>query len=123
MGGGKVRMRSAAMSDWTVLQRDRLPAYITWDRFLANQQRLEQNRFRPGTPGAARAGAALLTGLLACGVCGRRMHAGYRTKSKPYYVCMRRKLEGSNCCGLGAAAIDDLVGQQVLRASNRRPWN
>ena len=115
-GGGKVRMRSAAMSDWTVLQRDRLPAYITWDRFLANQQRLEQNRFRPGTPGAARSGAALLTGLLACGACGRRMHAGYRTKSKPYYVCMRRKLEGSSCCGLGAAAIDDLVGRQVLRA-------
>jgi hypothetical protein len=29
---------------------------------------------------------------------------------------MRRKLEGSSCCGLGAAAIDDLVGRQVLRA-------
>src|SRR5438132_9418687 len=29
---------------------------------------------------------------------------------------MRRKLEGSTCCGLGAAALDDLVGQQVLRA-------
>jgi hypothetical protein len=44
------------------------------------------------------------------------MHAGYRAKAKPYYECMRRKLEGSTCCGLGAAAIDDLVGQQVLRA-------
>jgi len=44
------------------------------------------------------------------------MHAGYRTKAKPYYECMRRKLEGSPCCGLGAAAVDDLVGQQVLRA-------
>jgi hypothetical protein len=29
---------------------------------------------------------------------------------------MRRKLEGSDCLGLGAAAIDDLVGRQVLRA-------
>jgi hypothetical protein len=29
---------------------------------------------------------------------------------------MRRKLEGSSCPGLGAAAIDDLVGQQVLQA-------
>jgi exonuclease VII large subunit len=44
------------------------------------------------------------------------MHAGYRTKAKPYYECMRKKLEGSDCCGLGAAAIDDLVGRQVLRA-------
>ena len=44
------------------------------------------------------------------------MHAGYRTKAKPYYECMRKKLEGSDCCGLGATAIDDFVGQQVLRA-------
>jgi exonuclease VII large subunit len=29
---------------------------------------------------------------------------------------MRRKLEGSSCCGLGAAALDDLVAQQVLQA-------
>jgi DNA invertase Pin-like site-specific DNA recombinase len=113
---GKIRMRSAPMSEWTVLQRDRLPAYITWEHYLVIQQRLEQNRFRPGTPGAPRAGGALLAGLLVCGACGRRMYAGYRTKAKPYYVCMRRKLEGSSCCGLGAAVIDDLVGRQVLRA-------
>src|SRR4051794_34848611 len=115
-GPGKVRMRVAAMSEWTALHKDRLPAYITWERFLANQRRLEQNRFRPGSPGAAREGSALLTGLLACGACGRRMHAGYRTKAKPYYVCMRRKLEGSDCRGLGAAAVDDLVARQVLLA-------
>ena len=115
-GSGKVRMRVAAMSEWTALHKDRLPAYITWERFLANQHRLEQNRFRPGTPGSPRVGEALLTGLMTCGSCGRRMHAGYRTKAKPYYVCMRRKLEGSDCCGLGAAAVDDLVARQVLLA-------
>ena len=116
LGPGKVRMRTAAMSEWTAFHKDRLPAYINWERFLANQQRLEQNRFRPGTPGSPRAGEALLTGLMTCGACGRRMHAGYRTKAKPYYVCMRRKLEGSGCCGLGAAAVDDLVARQVLLA-------
>jgi hypothetical protein len=115
-GAGKVRMRTAPMAEWLVLLRDRLPAYITWERYLANQQRLEQNRSRPGIPGAPRRRGVLLTGVLTCGACGRRMHAGYRTKSKPYYVCMRRKLEGSDCCGLGAAAIDDLVARQVLRA-------
>ena len=30
--------------------------------------------------------------------------------------CMRRKNEGSTCCGLEAGAVDDLVAQQVLRA-------
>jgi len=114
--GGKVRMRAAPMAEWRVLLRDRLPAYITWDRYLANQRRLEQNRYRPGTPGAPRGGVALLAGVLTCGACGRRMHAGYRSKSKPYYVRMRRKLEGSDCRGLGAASIDELVARQVLLA-------
>jgi DNA invertase Pin-like site-specific DNA recombinase len=114
--GGKVRLRCLPMAEWKVLQRNRLPAYITWERYLANQQRLLDNRSWPEAPGVPRVGLALLPGLLVCGACGRRMHAGYRSKAKPYYECMRRKLEGSDCCGLGAAAVDDLVSQQVLRA-------
>jgi DNA invertase Pin-like site-specific DNA recombinase len=114
--GGKVRMRYVPMSEWKVLKHDRYPAYITWERYLANQQRLLENCSWPDAPGVPRAGAALLPGLVVCGACGRRMHAGYRTKAKPYYVCMRRKLEGSDCCGLGAAPLDDLVSEQLLRA-------
>src|SRR4051812_39909245 len=37
-----------------VLIRDRLPAYITWDRFGANQERLDANQTRPDRPGAPR---------------------------------------------------------------------
>jgi hypothetical protein len=114
--GGKVRMRYVPMAEWKVLQRDRFPAYISWERYLANQQRLAENRSWPEAPGVPRAGAALLPGLLVCGACGRRMHAAYRSKARPYYECMRRKLEGSACCGLGAAAIDELLSQQVLQA-------
>jgi len=114
--GGKVRMQYVPLSEWKVLQRDRMPAYITWECYLANQQRLLANRSWPDTPGVPRAGVALLPGLLVCGACGRRMHAGYRSKAKPYYACMRRKLEGSACCGLGAAAVDGLVSEQLLRA-------
>ena len=114
--GGKVRMRTIPLAEWSVLKHDRFPAYITWDRYLANQKRLDQNRSRADTQGAPRAGEALLAGVLVCGDCGRRMHPSYRSKSKPYYVCMRAKLEGSGCRGLGAQAIDRLLGEQVLRA-------
>jgi DNA invertase Pin-like site-specific DNA recombinase len=112
----KAKMREVPMSQWKVLKRDRFPAYITWERYLANQERLLQNRSRPGSLGAPRAGKALLTGLMVCGGCGRRMHASYRSKSTAYYVCMRKRLEGSDCRGLASAAIDDLVTNQVLRA-------
>ena len=113
---GKLKMREMPMSEWIVLQQDRLPAYITWERYLANQQRLLQNGPRTGSPGVPRSGKALLTSLLVCGACGRRMYASYRSKSTAYYGCMRRKNEGSTCCGLEAGAVDDLVAQQVLRA-------
>jgi DNA invertase Pin-like site-specific DNA recombinase len=45
--GGKVRIQSVPMSEWKVLQRDRFPAYISWERYLANQQRLRENRSWP----------------------------------------------------------------------------
>ena len=47
--GHKARMREMPMSKWRVLHLDRLPAYITWDHYLANQERLLQNRYRPGS--------------------------------------------------------------------------
>jgi len=115
-GKRKIKMREVPMSEWMVLQPDRVPAYITWERYLANQQRLLQNQSRPDTPGVPRTGRALLTGLLVCGACGWRMCASYRSKSTAYYGCTRRKYESSNCCGLEAGAVDDLVVQQVLRA-------
>jgi DNA invertase Pin-like site-specific DNA recombinase len=112
--GGKIKMRTMPMSEWKVLLLDRLPAYITWERYLANQQRLIRNRTTSGSPGAPRTGVALLSGLLVCGACGRRMRVSYRSKSTAYYGCTRRHFEGSDCCGLSAGAIDDLVAQQVL---------
>ncbi len=115
-GDGKPKMREVPMSEWMVLERDRLPAYITWQRYEDNLRRLDQNSQRPGSLGAPRTGKALLTSLLVCGACGRRMYASYRSKLTAYYGCMRRKNEGSTCCGLEAGAVDDLVVQQVLRA-------
>jgi DNA invertase Pin-like site-specific DNA recombinase len=114
--GGKARMRELPMSEWRVLQTDRMPAYITWEHYLVNQERLLQNRFQPGSVGAPRAGKALLTGILVCGACGRRMIASYRSKSTAYYLCPRDRVESSDCRGLASAAIDDLVTTQVLAA-------
>lgn len=103
---------------WQVLLRDRLPAYITWDRFLSNQQRLKQNQQRPETPGTPRQGGALLGGVLVCGRCQWRLHVNYRTLRHPYYICAHRRSCGSgpNCPGLAAGPLDELVSREVLRA-------
>jgi hypothetical protein len=56
-----------------VLLKDRHPAYITWERYLANQERLKQNRSLTDAKGAPKCGVALLQGIVVCGKCGRRM--------------------------------------------------
>lgn len=106
------------MEQWKVLKRDCLPAYITWDRYMANQESLRQHRSGPGSKGSPRDGSALLTGLIACGNCGRCLRASYRTRYGAYYSCVRHLHEGTEqaCFGLKAAVVDVLVMRQVLRA-------
>jgi DNA invertase Pin-like site-specific DNA recombinase len=117
-GAGKTEQRPVPMSEWKVLQRDRLPAYITWERFLENQERMRQNRSLPETAGVPREGAAMLTRLLVCGTCGRFLHAYYPGRTDAHYRCdtYRHTGEARVCHGLKAAAIDDLVSAQILRA-------
>lgn len=106
------------MDQWQVLIRDHLPAYITWERYLRNHERLKQNQYRPDTRGAPRAGCALLPGLVVCGRCGWRMQVSYRVKNKPYYVRQHQRLNASKekCSGLSGSVLDELVSGQVLRA-------
>ena len=58
---------------------DHHPGYISWEEYVENQKRLEANvAFAGGEgSGAAKAGAALLSGLLRCGRCGRKLQVAY----------------------------------------------
>jgi DNA invertase Pin-like site-specific DNA recombinase len=105
------------MDQWKVLIKDRLPAYITWDQYLKNHDRIKQNQYGPESIGRPREGGALLAGLLVCGSCGWRMQP-YYTKDTAHYGCCRHRHEArqARCYGLAARAIDELVAQQVLRA-------
>jgi len=61
---GKSRPHYRAPEDWPVCIEDHHAGYIFWEEYLANRRRLRQNGFRAMTPGAPRAGAALLQGLV-----------------------------------------------------------
>jgi DNA invertase Pin-like site-specific DNA recombinase len=103
-----------------VLLRDRLPAYITWERFEANQERLRANRNLPSTPGAPRHGPAVLAGLVRCGRCGRRMMVRYSgPKHRVSYTCTRGSADYGEplCQGLSnASTLEELVARQLLAA-------
>jgi DNA invertase Pin-like site-specific DNA recombinase len=118
--GGVIRthIRTLPQGEWKVLKKDILPAYITWDQFQANQERLRQNLARGSSRGAARCGDALLGGVLVCGTCGRRLRPNYSNANKPYYLCASHLEEARDrtCAGLCSKAIDQLVTGQVFKA-------
>jgi DNA invertase Pin-like site-specific DNA recombinase len=70
-----------------ILIHDRLPAYISWEQYLANLQQLQQNRSLHDTCGVAKRGEALLPGLVVCGKCGHHMSPRYKTDKRPSYYC------------------------------------
>jgi DNA invertase Pin-like site-specific DNA recombinase len=106
------------MEQWPVLRRDHLPAYISWDQYLANREQLRQNRSRWDTPGVPRQGATLLAGLVYCERCGYRRQVHYREADRPSYGCSgsERRREFGRCPAVAASPVDALIGRQVLRA-------
>ena len=103
--------------DCLVLLENRCPAYITPQRFWANQERLAANRARTEAAGAVRQGPSLLGGILRCGRCGQRMMVAYSGRaSRLRYSCSRAMAEYAEplCQGLAGRVLDDLVAAQVL---------
>ncbi|OWK41037.1 recombinase family protein [Fimbriiglobus ruber] len=112
------RNSGLAADECLVFLRDRFPAYISWERFEANQLRLAANRSRAGSPGAIRNGTALLAGVVRCGRCGKRMYVRYTRTGRPSYVCstLRSDYGLPLCQSTPAADIETWVAEQVLSA-------
>ncbi len=99
------------LEEWAAVHQGVYPAYITWEQYLANQERLADNAncFARRARGVPRHGAALLAGLVVCGRCGRHMRVIYRAHQR--YVCdaMSALHRVPLCLSLDGAAIDQVV--------------
>jgi DNA invertase Pin-like site-specific DNA recombinase len=110
------------VAQWRILLLDNHPGYISWEDFLHTQQLLEANRNRPqgGAGGAAKRGPALLSGLLRCGRCGRKLYVAYSgtTGRVPRYICHGGRVDrgSSSCLTIGGLRVDRAVETAVLDA-------
>jgi DNA invertase Pin-like site-specific DNA recombinase len=115
------RVRRAPREEWHVCLPEHHAGYISFERYLANQERLRAN-WRPPRGeggGAAREGRALLQGLVRCGHCGRLMQVGYSGKTLvPNYSCVRgNQLYGTKRCqSVGGRRIEQVVLEEVFDA-------
>ena len=109
--------RWANSDHWEVVIHDKLPAYITWDQWEKNRQKLWENAAKYRAGGAAR-GASLLAGRVFCGRCGRRMSISYSGQSKARFTCdmTRNHLGEDQCQAFNARPLHELVENQLLLA-------
>ncbi len=140
-GSGQKRWQWQPPEAWLVLIKDAHPAYISWDEYMENQEKMaanwQQTRFAnpedgcnrgvnnepfsdkvgpDGFGGAAGKGRALLQGLVVCGRCGRPMRVRYR--DKPAYVCEADKtqFDEPRCQFFPYAHVDQVVVAAFLAA-------
>src|ERR1700731_2842997 len=108
-------------SDWAVLLVDHHEGYLSWPDYERNQRLIADNANGKGmmVRGAVRKGEALLTGLLRCGHCGRRLLVSYNgTKGDVgRYHCdaTRSNPAVAPCISFGALRVDQAVGVEIVR--------
>jgi Recombinase/Recombinase zinc beta ribbon domain len=118
--GNSVRLK-VPREQWQFLIRDVHPAYISWNRFEANQKRLAENTLAFSTTrtlGPPREGPALLQGRVLCGLCGERMGVHYwRKKGRmgTTYVCQEDSVRrGSKVCQRVPGSVVDRAVSDLL---------
>ena len=109
------------MEEWVALHKDVYPAYISWEEYLANMERLKRNGHHVSANklGAPRKGPALLSGLAVCGCCGRRMATVYSgtTKQGAYLCNALRSAHGvPSCLYAVARRVDEAVAGAFFEA-------
>lgn len=97
-----------------VFLKDNHPAYISWDDYQANRDRLRKKRQRGPTPGPARTTKSTLAGLVCCGSCGCRVQTRYTRKLR--YQCQRQAFDTTApaCPSFAGEPLEQLVQEQVL---------
>jgi DNA invertase Pin-like site-specific DNA recombinase len=104
------------LPEWAVLIRDHHPGYISWERYLANRERVAAHCTHQGAR-PEREGQALCQGIVRCGSCGRGMTTTYPA-GKPAYDCSRTRSDHTKtpgCRSVLAAMVDEVVAHRLLQ--------
>jgi excisionase family DNA binding protein len=109
------------MGTWEVMIKDHHEGYIGWAEYERNQKQLALNNYgRAGGLKSGRGGKALLSGVMTCGRCGRRLSVAYtgNPHSRPVYRCDKPNLMMGlpRCMTFGGPRVDAAVARELLKA-------
>ena len=105
-----------------VFIHDHHEGYISWQTYEENRAMLKENsgNFNPDADGSiamAREGQALLTGLLRCARCGRKLHVRYwgnKGKVARYFCGGDYHQGGEYCIRFGSMKVDQRFEEEIL---------
>ena len=122
--GGQLKKatRRRTRAEWHTLIPHHHEGYVTWEQFEEIQTMLSKNNFNAEQPGAAKRGSGLLSGLLRCRRCGRKLtvaYTGLKTSGLRFlrYCCVRGALDNgeSKCISFGGVPVDTAVAREIFR--------
>lgn len=117
-GQPRHRSRRRPRQEWMALMPNTHEGYVSWEQFEQIQLAIGDNVRGPEQSGAVQEGSALLTGLVRCRRCGRKLVV-YYTGTGHYlrYACVRGWLDQGEpkCIGFGGTNVDEAISQQLLR--------
>jgi len=104
-----------------VMIKDHHEGYIGWAEYERNQKQLALNNYgRAGGAKSGRGGRALLSGMMTCGRCGRRLSVAYtgNPQSRPEYRCDKPNLKMGlpRCMTFGGPRVDAAIARELLQA-------
>jgi DNA invertase Pin-like site-specific DNA recombinase len=112
-------IRRKSQEHWLALIPNAHEGYIDWDRFQRIQQMITANLRCADGVGAAKRGAALLTGLLRCRRCGRKLSVHYTGRNHDVlrYGCLRGWMDQAEprCITFGGIPVDEEISRQIIR--------
>ena len=116
--GGKPRYlcRRKPREQWLALIPGAHEGYVSWEEFERIASVIRENTQGAG---AVKNGPALLTGLLRCSRCGRKLTVRYTGSGHDVlrYSCFRGWLDNGEprCIAFGGISVDEAISREVLR--------
>jgi DNA invertase Pin-like site-specific DNA recombinase len=118
-GESRASRRRKPRDRWLALIPHAHEGYVSWDEFERIQHMMASNVRGWGHTGAVANGPALLTGLLRCRRCGRKLMVWYTGNAHNVlrYACHRGALDNGEprCISFGGLTVDATMADEILR--------
>jgi DNA invertase Pin-like site-specific DNA recombinase len=112
------RSRRKPREQWLALILHAHEGYISWEESEQIRSSIRENMVSAEQPGAAKKGVGLLTGLLRCRRCGRKLTVRYTGNQHEVlrYACNRGWVDHGEprCIAFGGVPVDNTITKQVL---------